>query len=169
MSARLRHYVTSSLCHPTLPPARKSRAKARGKTASPSTPFHNMVAKTRVLRGKIGAVIAHFRAIAGAKPGQTGAFFTPNGPFHTPKPPWRSPNAGATPQKTPPKSAHPPKKVFGIFPPSPFHRRPAGYGGRVGLWRTSWCTGGARPSIDVLFESAEPKGKACIGGRGDLG
>ena len=78
-------------------PACKSRAKVRRKTAIPSTPFHNIVAKTRVLRGKTGAVIAHFRAIAGANPGQTGAFFTPNGPFQTPKPPWRSPNAVATP------------------------------------------------------------------------
>ena len=43
-------------------PACKSRAKLRGKTANPSAALHNIGGKTRVLRGRNGAIVAHCRA-----------------------------------------------------------------------------------------------------------
>jgi len=107
------HCIPLLLRH--FPPACKSRAKLRRKPQIPSTTLHNIVAKTRVLRGKNGAVVAHFRAKVAPKSHENGPFCTPRGVFHTPKPSWRSPNAAATPKKTLPKSGHPPKKFSGIF------------------------------------------------------
>ena len=81
------------------PPARKSHAKLRGKTPIPLATLHNIVAKTRVLRGQSGAVIAHFRAKVAPQSHENGAFCTPRGVFRTPKRPWRVGNSVATPKK----------------------------------------------------------------------
>jgi len=82
-------------------------------------------------RGSTG----HVRGKSGQNRGQNGAFcefssvrHSLSGGKNAPKRPWRSPNAAATPKKTPQNPPAPPKKIFGIFsavalPPSPPPRR----------------------------------------------
>ena len=103
------------LCGETpFPPARKSRAKLCGKPQIPSTAIHNIVAKSRVLRGKTGAVVAPFCAEVAHRRMKMGRFA-----LHVESSrPENHPGALETrlrPKKNARKSADTPKKIFWNF------------------------------------------------------
>jgi len=107
----------------------KSHANRAEKSLNASGSLHNIVAKTRVLRGKTGAVIAHFRAKSGKNRGKTGRF-APQMDLSRPQNPPGALEMRLRPSKNAPKIRPPPKKIFWIFSAIALPLSPCG------LWRT---------------------------------
>ena len=97
-------------------PACKSHAKLRGKPQIPLAPLHNIVAKTRVLRGKTRAVIAHSRGKSGKNRVKTGRFAL-HAESSTPQNRPGARQMRLRPPKNAPKIRPPPKKKFRNFLP----------------------------------------------------